>query len=177
MSSSDLIKGLKMCNRNVTVPEPAHYESMGWHYPGMKDGQTSIWLGRPPTREDAASVDITLQMHQRRKRTHGRKVCAFHLGWVPEWTQLSPEGTVIRRGVRDILERFIKAGGASRQRVERIFKTYLDYDGDDGSCVKCRRRGKRVPYTSSHTKLCDFCGAVETALRNPPPREVFYANS
>lgn len=144
MHSSSLIKGLQQVNGSICVPQPN--DTRSWlrvmaHYGG--DGETSstcIWLGDPK---------------------HGRKVTAFHLGMVPEWTQVGPpeppmypSGRIIRRGWRNILQRCEKHGVASRRELERIFRVNLDIGPPDQSCQNCRMDGK-LTFNVHASGLCD----------------------
>lgn len=117
-----LIKGLRRCNGTLTIPDPSTW--VGW-YPGRASGMTSIWWGQPPL---------------------APKICAFHLGEIPEFTQITPEGTLLRRGWRDIFKRVINIGAVSQHALERQFKVRLDTDGVDTKlCHKCRLDGQIVP--------------------------------
>src|SRR3990172_3435711 len=63
------------------------------------------------------------------------------LGPIPEWTQVRPDGIIMGRGWRNILETVWKKGGATKIALERVFKVTLGADGSDGSCHQCRREG------------------------------------
>jgi hypothetical protein len=129
----DLALKLKACNKRIEIPLP---ESCPWWYPGKKAGMTSIWVGEPfkPT---------------------SKKVCAFHLGMLPEFTQIDDQGNIMRRGWRAVLSKAIKAKAIRKAVAERIFKTTLDYDGFDGACVRCRREGT-LKRGSPKDGLCDL---------------------
>jgi hypothetical protein len=119
MHHRDLALKLLACNPAFEIPLP---ESCPWWYPGKKAGMTSIWIGEPfkPT---------------------SKKICAFHLGMLPEFTQIDDAGNIIRRGWRSILSKCIKSKAVTKRKVRTIFKTGVDYEGFDGACVRCRREG------------------------------------
>src|SRR3990172_6308810 len=79
--SDHLIAGLRKLNGNLNVPTPEHFD---YWYPLQKLGVTCLWLGQPGL---------------------GRKICAFRLGAVPEFTQLGTGGTWMVRGWRSIFEK------------------------------------------------------------------------
>ena len=138
MQHDVLVKGLRECNLNVSVPLPDSYPH--W-YPGKANGQTTIWIGPP---FEATS----------------RKVCAFHIGEIPEFTQVDDKGNIIRRGWRAILEKCIKAGVASKRRIESKFSVILDYAGPDRACWKCRMSGK-IRRATCPGPLCDLHSEVQ----------------
>ena len=136
MPSTDLIRGIKMLNARVVIPEPDHYRE--W-YPGKKSGQTCIWIGPPGL-------------------ATSKKICAFHLGMIPEWTQIAPcnlctmlgtrcahAGTMMARGWRSILDLCIRRRVASRAAIERTFRVSMNIGGKDTLCRICRKDGLRSP--------------------------------
>lgn len=125
MHSTELIRGLQRVDPRVCVPmprDPKLWLKSVQHLGG--DGSTDmtcIWIGDPK---------------------HGQKVAAFHLGQIPEWTQVAPDGRILRRGWRNILQRCEKAGIGSRRQLEAEFKVNLDVGPPDQSCQRCRADGK-----------------------------------
>lgn len=130
MSSADLVKGLRMCNANLTVPDPSVFT---W-YPLQASGHTTLWLGEP---------------------FKGTKVAAFRLGAIPEWTQIGPDGLIIARGWRSVLSRVIQLKMVTQPAIERVFKINMDIVGADNSCPQCRREGLGLIRATSATGMCD----------------------
>lgn len=122
ISSSDLVRGLMEANPSFIIPTPDQFP--GW-YPGKAAGMTCIWLGMPSA-------------------PGSRKICGFHLGPVPEFTQIAPEGTILRRGWRAIFERVIKSGFVTKAKLERVFRVNLEYDGKAPWCQSCARKSMWV---------------------------------
>jgi hypothetical protein len=137
MPSSDLICGLKLLNSRVVIPLPEHYAE--W-YPGKRAGQTCIWLG-PPGHPKSS------------------KICAFHLGMIPEWTQIAPGAVMIARGWRSILDLCIRRRVASKAAIERVFRVNMDVGGKDTLCRICRKDGLRSPVDGK----ADVCEAHRNA--------------
>lgn len=135
LAHTDLIRGLRRCNPALTIPDPSTW--IGW-YPGRATGMTSIWWGQPPL---------------------APKICAFHLGTIPEFTQINPEGTLLRRGWRDIFLRVTRSGAVSKAALEREFKVDLTLDAPEVKvCSKCRLDGQITPaelggLCASHTEV------------------------
>lgn len=130
MSSADLVKGLRRCNSNLTIPDPSVFT---W-YPLQAQGHTSLWLGEP---------------------FKGRKITVFRLGTIPEHTQLDPNGLIIARGWRSVLSRCIRARVVSKLDVEREFRISMDIEGSDGTCIQCRREGLGTVPATSASGMCD----------------------
>lgn len=125
MNSTDLVKGLRICNPNLTVPDPSVFP---W-YPLQATGHTSLWLGEP---------------------FKGRKITVFRLGAIPEWTQIDPKGLIIARGWRSVLSRCIRARVVTKTTVERVFKVDMTVSDPGPVCPQCRREGLgNVPATSA----------------------------
>lgn len=128
---TDLIKGLRRLCPSLCIPDPTTWE--GW-YPGKEFGMTSIWLGYP-------------------QAPGSLKVCSFHLGWIPEFTQTTPNG-ILRRGWRSVLWKICNMRIVSKFSLEREFKVNLDYDGKDKVCPSCQEDG--IKEKSNHPSgLCD----------------------
>jgi hypothetical protein len=130
MTSTDLIKGLRLCNPNLTVPDPSVFT---W-YPLQASGHTSLWLGEP---------------------FKGKKITVFRLGAIPEWTQIDPKGLIIARGWRSVLSRVIRSRAVSLSAVERVFKISMDVGGPDASCPQCRREGLGIIPATSASGMCN----------------------
>lgn len=131
ISHFDLIKGLRRVCPQLVIPDPSTWE--GW-YPGKDFGMTSIWLGYPQAKGSL-------------------KVCSFHLGQIPEFTQATPNG-ILRRGWRSILWKVTNLHLATKHALEREFRVSLDYDGKDRVCGECQMDGLKEP--SNHPSgLCD----------------------
>lgn len=116
--SDVLIAGLQKINPQIRTPMPEHFDT--W-YPSQREGVTCLWLGQPGV---------------------GKKICALRLGLIPEWTQLDADGRWMIRGWRSVFERIVRAHAATIRQIERQFNVVLETDGDDGSCVDCRRQGR-----------------------------------
>ncbi len=139
MLSDDIVRGLRQINANIVVPLPEHYEH---YYPLKNAGITCLWLGRPG---------------------EGKKITAFKLGPVPEFTQTNSEGGLICKGWRAVFEKVVKAGAATALQIESKFNISLATDGNDKSCIVCRKQGKIKRAASTRTLLCKSC-AIDAAL-------------
>jgi hypothetical protein len=117
---TDLVNGIRRINNNVVIPMPEHFAR--W-YPGQSAGMTCLWLGPVGT---------------------GRKITAFHLGAVPEFTQVAPGGDIIAKGWRAVFAACVRARACTRRRIEREFKVSLEVDGKDRLCAPCFRNGDRT---------------------------------
>lgn len=116
--SDELVRGLRCINPHIRVWE--EHSSSVW-YPG-KGRINCLWLGDPGGK--------------------GRKIAAYPLGPVPEFTQIAPDSDeVMLMGWREIFEDVIKSGAASRGAIERQFKVDLTVDQKDLACDQCRRFG------------------------------------
>lgn len=138
MLHGDFVKKLKSCNHRIEIPLP---ESCPWWYPGKQAGMTSIWVGEP-------------------FKGTSKKICAFHLGMIPEFTQIDDQGNIMRRGWRAILSKVARSKAVSKTKLERVFNATLDYDGFDGACVRCRREGT-IKRGSPKDGLCNFHREIE----------------
>ena len=130
MTSHDLVKGLRQCNNNLTIPDPSVFP---W-YPGQANGHTSLWLGEP---------------------FRGRKITVFRLGAIPEWTQVDPRGIIIERGWRAVLIKAIRSRVVTKAQVERVFRISMDIVGYDNCCQQCRREGLGFVKANGVSGLCD----------------------
>ena len=145
MSSSELIRGLKLANPKVVVPAPHAYTSDSSAATG-----TGIWLGQP-------------------KAPGSTFICGMDCGQIPEWTQIEPvvpgekNGRVIIRGWRAILQRCVTSGVASRSTLERIFKVDLLVGNKSRFCHRCSRAGQWTPATSASGLCDDHDAALQTA--------------
>lgn len=144
--SDDLVRGLRCINPYLRVWE--EHSSEVW-YPG-KGRINCLWLGEPGGK--------------------GKKIAAYPLGPVPEFTQLAPgSDEIILMGWREIFEDCMKAGVASKAAIERQFKVSLDYDDTDRSCDQCRRFGTaREAYKDrlcrAHWSAREIANRVRAAL-------------
>lgn len=130
MHHNDFMRRVRVCNPNLTIPDPSVHT---W-YPGKAAGQTAIWLGEP---------------------LKGKKITTFHLGIIPEWTQIDPQGLIIRRGWRSVLQRLIARRCITKLAAERAFHITLDLGKPSDICQQCLREGRgRVP-TKAASRLCD----------------------
>lgn len=141
ITSSDMVRGLRRLNNNLAVPEPDAY---GW-YPGKAAGMTCLWYGEP---SKPGSV----------------KVCAFHLGEIPEFTQIAPGGDIIVKGWREIFRRVIDRTPIRQSSLERAFRVNLSRSGDINLCIQCTKEGVREPHNGGRRHLCDFHDPVAEAV-------------
>ena len=119
IQSDDLVRGLRNINPHIRAWED-HGRDL-W-YPG-KGRVSCLWLGEPG---GATS----------------RKLAAYPLGPVPEFTQIAPgSDEVMLMGWREIFEDIIKSGACSAAAIERQFKVDLTIDQKDLACDQCRRFG------------------------------------
>jgi len=117
--SDDLVRGLRRINPAIRVWE--QHASDIW-YPG-KGRVSCIWLGEPGG-------------------ANSKKIAAFPLGPIPEFTQIAPDSDeIMLMGWRQIFEDVIASGAASRGAIERQFKVGLIIDQQDSACDQCRRFG------------------------------------
>ena len=133
--SDDLVRGLRQINSNLCVPLPEHYE---FYYPLQRAGITCLWLGKPG---------------------EGRKITAFRLGPVPEFTQLTSEGGLLCKGWRAVFEKVVAAHAATKAQIEAKFQISLNRSGNDASCGWCRRDGK-IKRATSASGLCTPCDSL-----------------
>jgi len=85
-----------------------------------------------------------------------RKITAFCMGQIPEFTLLAPDGNIIIKGWRAIFERVIRIAGIKRIDIEKAFGVTLEAGEDDQTCQQCiRESGKIVKVKSKHL-LCNF---------------------
>lgn len=132
MSSDDLIKGLRRVNNNLVVPSPEdRYRTK------MFKGITALWLGAP-------------------LKKGSTKICAFHMGSIPEWTLLDADGMMITRGWRAVFWKVVNAGACRRASIEREFRVSLDHVTDTTLCKSCVREGERNTHNGGARKMCNF---------------------
>ena len=118
IQSDELVRGLRCINPQIRAWEE-HSNSV-W-YPG-KGRINCLWLGDPGGK--------------------GKKIAAYPLGPVPEFTQIAPNSDeVLLMGWRQIFEDVIASGACSQAAIERQFKVDLTIDGKDLACDQCRRFG------------------------------------
>ena len=122
----EILRRLRILNPLITAPLNAN---------ALAVAKTALWLGDPAT---PGNIPI----------------CAMPIGVVPEFTQIAPNGTLIARGWRSVLDRVIKRRAATRGQLERAFGYISEADGLDKNCVKCRKLGNTVRATS-HGGLCN----------------------
>ena len=133
MSHTEVIRLLKLANPSLYIP------TEGWQTWG-KD-LTSIWTGVP-------------------LQPGSKKICAFRLGMIPEFTQIGPDSRVIARGWRAILERVVAMRAAKRTDLERLFNVTMGFDGRDKNCYRCRRFGVVAP-SDSPGGMCKLHDGME----------------
>lgn len=141
MSSADLIRGLRRINPALTVPAPCDDNRT----PRFK-GITTLWIG-PPFAPGST------------------KICALHLGAIPEWSQLDPQGVLITRGWRAIFEKVVRTGAATQEQIERVFRISATRGVSDTLCGWCVREGRRVPHNHGRLKMCDLHEGAYAAAR------------
>jgi hypothetical protein len=117
IQSDELVRGLRCINPAIHAWE----EHSGIWYPG-KGRINCLWLGDPGGK--------------------GRKIAAYPLGPIPEFTQIAPDSDeIMLMGWRQIFEDVIASGAASKGAIERQFKVDLTIDQKDLACDQCRRFG------------------------------------
>lgn len=97
-------------------------------------------------------------------------ICAFHLGLVPEWTQIDESGRLIRKGWRAIFEKVIRSGATTRPALERIFRVSLATGHATYLCSRCVKEGNRNTHNGGKNNLCDFHEAIYDDARKSPAR-------
>ena len=150
ISSTDLIKKLKKCNKQLTVPTPEQYESQGWQFsPAHIEGQTSLWWGNPPGQGD-------IDRNSTKANRQAKKIVSFVLGPnIPEFTQFNSQtGLIEQKGWREIIRRVVMSGAASKEKVHKVFKVDLDYEGQERVCAACAKKGLRTKTTGGAAALC-----------------------
>lgn len=139
MASADLIRGLRLANPDICVPSPHAYVNGGPAATG-----TGIWIGYP--------------------HAPGSKfVCGMDCGQIPEWTQMAPDGRVIIRGWRAILQKCITTNVAPRRTLERIFKADLLLARRGRFCSRCARKKEWKPAYAASGLCDDHDAAFKTA--------------
>lgn len=126
--SDDFVRGMRCINPAIRAWEQ---NSSDLWYPG-KGRISCLWIGDPGGKS--------------------KKLCAFPLGPIPEFTQIAPDNEVLLLGWRAIFSDIIKTGGATRERIERQFKISLNHDEKDSACRQCRMYGTVRP--SDKDGLC-----------------------
>ena len=138
--TSDLIARLKAINPRIALWEQFPPE-LWW--PGKEWQNTdwgvksSLWLGAPG-------------------EPGSQKITAINLTMVPEFTQEGPTGETIVKGWRQIFEKVIKAGAATRAELERAFQTTLYYSDDTVLCHGCTKAGRRRRHNGGVLRLCNL---------------------
>lgn len=116
---------------------------------------SGIWIGKP-------GADGT------------RFICAFHLGMVPEWSQIASDGKMIAKGWRAIFEKCVRGGVATRERIEREFRVSLQTGYASNLCTRCAKEGHRTTHNGGKWRLCDMhesiYDAADRAKRSGPER-------
>lgn len=148
--SSTLIAGLQRLDSRLQIPMPS---SIPHWYPGKDVGQTCIWLGEP-------------------SKPKSIKVCAFHLGAVPEYTQVAENGMIMARGWRSIFEQVMRRTAITRTALEREFRVRLEHDGTDGYCAKCAKVGHRVKADSARNLCSVHAAAQQAAVKSVAGRQM-----
>ncbi len=105
-------------------------------YPGKANGGTCMWIGEP------GGVS--------------RKVTAFNMGMIPEFTVLAGDGNIILKGWRAIFERVIRIAHVKRADIERAFSITLEAGEEDRVCQQCIRSNGRVVKVYGKDLLCNF---------------------
>lgn len=145
IAAADLIRGLRELNPRINAW--MRFPEYHW-WPGRGEVVvTTLWLGDPGGTS--------------------RKLTAFTLGEVPEFTELEAGGKAIRRkGWRAIFDKVIRAGAASKEAVELKFGVRLDYDlaPETTMCRVCHRVGKEKPHNGGAARLCGFHDTIREAL-------------
>lgn len=94
-------------------------------------------------------------------RKKARLICSMPADFVPEFTQIGPDGLIIARGWRSALEKVIRSGAATRAALEMEFGTVLSREGsDDGACWHCRKEGKTTPPNGGKEGMCDLHDSI-----------------
>ena len=97
IEASVLISRLRRLEPNIHV-----WQQFGdQDYPGKKTGGTCMWMGDP------GGIS--------------RKITAFHMGPVPEFTVLSADGHIVVKGWRAIFDRVIRIARIRRLDIEKAF--------------------------------------------------------
>ena len=140
LSSTQLVKMLKRCNPEIVVPTPEQVISQGFAFSSAHlEGQTSIWWGTPP-------VASEIERSATKPNKKALKITSIVLGpAIPEFTQFNPEeGLIEQKGWREVLRRVIMCGAATKEKVEKVFKVSLDYEGTERVCKACEKKGLRT---------------------------------
>jgi hypothetical protein len=152
MTGHALIKGLRKINPKIRVPSPQDR----YRTPQFK-GIVGIYLGEPGA-------------------PGSRYITAFHLGSVPEWTQLDENGALIQKGWRAVFEKVVRARAATVAQIERAFRVSLYYVDERLLCSYCLRRGDRNLHNGGAMKMCDFdeqlYRGIKTDKAEAPEREL-----
>lgn len=152
MSSSELLKKLKRCNKQLVAPTPEQVRAEGLEFAGGHlEGQTSLYWGQPATKGHFtnAVLNSTKPHHK------GLKIVSFVLGpAIPEFTQFNiSTGEIVQKGWREILRRVVMSGAATKEKVEKVFKVSLDYGGQENVCLACSKKGLRTK-ANGRKNLC-----------------------
>ncbi len=127
-----IITKLKKLNPNIHV-----WQQFGDQlYPGKQTGGTCMWIGEP----GGTSTKIT----------------AFHMGQVPEFTQLDEKGAITVKGWRAIFDRVIRIAKVRRVDIEKAFGVTLEAGESDRICQQCARAHGKIVKVSGKDLLCNF---------------------
>jgi len=149
LTCGDIVARLKVINPRISLWEqyPPELWWPGRDWAGTDWGvKTTLWLGPPgePT---------------------SQKISAINASTVPEHTQIGPDGKTIVKGWRQIFEKVIKSGAATRTQIEAAFGVTLDYDerADTLLCSACLRAGRRRKHNGGLLRLCRLHEQVQQA--------------
>lgn len=105
-------------------------------YPGKATGGTCMWIGEPGGTS--------------------RKITAFNMGQVPEFTQVGKDGTIIVKGWRAIFDRVIRCTNTRAIDIEKAFGVKLEAGEKDNVCQQCARTFGKVVKVTGKDLLCNF---------------------
>jgi hypothetical protein len=133
IDAHDIITKLRQLNPDIYVWQ--QFPEHTW-WPGKARGITCMWIGDP------GGVS--------------RKITAFNMGPVPEFTQIDGDGNIIVKGWRAIFQRVIRTGAAKRHQIEQVFRVNLEVGENEPICDYCLRAHGRITKVANKERLCNF---------------------
>jgi hypothetical protein len=134
-----LIRKLRLLNPRIHV-----WQQFGdQQYPGKETGGTCMWVGEPGGTS--------------------RKITAFNMGNIPEFTVLAPDGHIIVKGWRAIFDRVVRVAKIPQATIERTFGVSLEAGEQDRVCNQCIRAHGKIVKVTGKDNLCNFHLGVRRA--------------
>jgi hypothetical protein len=133
IDANDLIAKLRKLEPRIHVWQ--QFPDYKW-YPGKSRGTTCMWLGDPGG--------------------SSRKITAFNMGPIPEFTVLNSEGDIQVKGWRAIFHRVMTVTNITKAQLESTFDVSLAVGPHQPICEQCLRAHGKIVRTPNKERLCNF---------------------